>query len=121
MCVLDEEVLEVAVDPIELLDFPIQLDVDGLKLFVDRLDLFLRCLQLLVGRLQLLVERKQLLVGRCQLGIGLLQLVDAGFQRSAGGLEFLCELLNERLLGLKMIRPPPGPAACSGPSRSPER
>ena len=67
-----QEVLEIGIDPAELVDLILQLLVDRVQLLVDRLQLFLAGLQFFGGRMQLFVDRLQLLIRG-------LQLFDRGF------------------------------------------
>src|SRR6266700_5011374 len=61
-----EQVLQVAIGPIQRFDLVAELGVDRVQFLVDGLKLLLGGLELLIGRLHLLVDGDQFLIGRLQ-------------------------------------------------------
>ena len=90
-----EEIGHVVTGRLHLLDFVMELAVDGAQLLVEGLQLLLGGLQLLVGGLELLVHRHDFFVRRFEFLVGTLHLLDGALQVIARGLQLLLELAQQ--------------------------
>src|SRR6516162_7880592 len=99
-----EQVVEIAVGPVELVDFRAELVIDGLQFLIDRLQFLLRSFELFIGRLQFLIDREQLFIGRAKLFVRRLELLDCRLQSLLGLLQLLLDQLNGRVLALWTLR-----------------
>ena len=104
-----EEIGHVVRGRLHLLDFVVELVVDGAQLLVEGLQLLLGGLQLLVGGLEFLVHRHDFFVRRLEFLVGTLQLLDGALQVIARGLQLLLELAQQvrlcRLGARSVLRP----------------